>query len=314
MTNLAKELLRLYAPLIVGVLIGLLLGWHTPKQLPNQLGKFLLWIGVPISIVAFLRRADLSQAIWIAPLIAWLAVCFGLAIAWLWLRFLAVKKEWSNPMQGSFILSSMLGNTGYIGYPVALALVGSKYFAWALLYDLLGTVVGSYVIGIVIASRYSNKTAYSNQLSWQIWLEPFRNPIIWSFGFGLAFRQVPLPTKIDDFLYDFAWGTLFLSLILIGMRLSQLSSFSYVKQASIGVAIKMLIVPLAIGIVLSGMGINGLPRLVLVLQGAMPPAFATLVIAEAYELDQHLAVTALGIGSAGLLFTLPLWLWLFAPH
>jgi predicted permease len=314
MTNLAKELLRLYAPLVVGVLIGLLLGWHTPKQLPNQLGKFLLWIGVPISIVAFLRRADLSQAIWIAPLIAWLAVCFGLAIAWLWLRFLAVKKEWSNPMQGSFILSSMLGNTGYIGYPVALALVGSKYFAWALLYDLLGTVVGSYVIGIVIASRYSNKTAYSNQLSWQIWLEPFRNPIIWSFGFGLAFRQVPLPTKIDDFLYDFAWGTLFLSLILIGMRLSQLSSFSYVKQASIGVAIKMLIVPLAIGIVLSGMGINGLPRLVLVLQGAMPPAFATLVIAEAYELDQHLAVTALGIGSAGLLFTLPLWLWLFAPH
>jgi predicted permease len=313
MTNLIQELFRLYAPLIVGVLTGLMLGWRLPPRFPDRLGKFLLWIGVPISIVAFLRRADLSQAIWIAPLIAWLAVCFGLAIAWLWLRFLAVKKEWSNPMQGSFILSSMLGNTGYIGYPVALALVGSKYFAWALLYDLLGTVVGSYVIGIVIASRYSNKTAYSNQLSWQIWLEPFRNPIIWSFGFGLAFRQVPLPTKIDDFLYDFAWGTLFLSLILIGMRLSQLSSFSYVKQASIGVAIKMLIVPLAIGIVLSGMGINGLPRLVLVLQGAMPPAFATLVIAEAYELDQHLAVTALGIGSAGLLITLPLWLWLFAP-
>jgi len=44
---------------------------------------------------------------------------------------------------------------------------------------------------------------------------------------------------------------------------------------------------------------------------AMPPAFATLVIAEAYELDQHLAVTALVMGCSGLLITLPLWLWLF---
>jgi predicted permease len=313
MTNLAKELLRLYAPLVVGVLTGLLLGWYTPKQLPQKLGKFLLWIGVPISIVAFLRRTDLSQAVWIAPLIAWLAVCIGLAIAWLWLRFLVPKQKWSNPMQGSFILASMLGNTGYMGYPVVLALVGSKYFAWALLYDLLGTMIGSYGIGIMIASRYSDKAIYGSQISWQIWLEPFKNPVIWSFCFGLAFRKVPLPVAIDNFLYDLAWGMLFLSLILIGMRLSQLSSFSYVKQASIGVAIKMLVVPLAIGITLSGLGIDGLPRLVLVLQGAMPPAFATLVIAEAYELDQHLTVTALGIGSAGLLFTLPLWLWLFAP-
>ena len=77
-------------------------------------------------------------------------------------------------MQGSFILASMLGNTGYLGYPVALALVGAKYFAWALLYDLLGTMIGSYGIGVMIASRFSSSKLYQTQLPWQIWLEPLK--------------------------------------------------------------------------------------------------------------------------------------------
>ncbi|AFY71064.1 Auxin Efflux Carrier [Thalassoporum mexicanum PCC 7367] len=313
MTNLVQELFRLYAPLIVGVLTGLLLGWHLPPRFPDRLGKFLFWVGAPISIVVFLRGADLSEPVLLAPLIAWIALCTGLAIAWFWLKVLVPPKQWSNPMQGSFILASMLGNTGYLGYPVTLALVGAKYFAWALLYDLLGTMFGSYGIGVMIASRFSSSKIYQTQMPWQLWLEPLKKPVIWSFIFGLGFKRVSLPLPIDNLLHDLAWGILFLALTLIGMRLSQLSSFSYVKQAAIGVAIKMLIVPLAIGVTLSMLGINGLPRLVLVLQGAMPPAFATLVIAEAYDLDKELTVTALGIGSAGLLITLPIWLWLFAP-
>jgi len=44
---------------------------------------------------------------------------------------------------------------------------------------------------------------------------------------------------------------------------------------------------------------------------AMPPAFATLVIAETFNLDRDLAVTALAAGAIVLLVTLPLWLWLF---
>jgi hypothetical protein len=46
---------------------------------------------------------------------------------------------------------------------------------------------------------------------------------------------------------------------------------------------------------------------------AMPPAFATLVLAEVYDLDRNLSVTALAAGSTGLLLTLPIWLMLFRP-
>jgi predicted permease len=74
----------------------------------------------------------------------------------------------------------------------------------------------------------------------------------------------------------------------------------------------MLIVPLLLGSVLSLFGVTGATKLAIVLQMAMPPAFATLVIAEVYNLDRDLSVTALAVGSGGLLVTLPIWLWLFS--
>jgi malate permease and related proteins len=49
---------------------------------------------------------------------------------------------------------------------------------------------------------------------------------------------------------------------------------------------------------------------VIVLQSAMPPAFATVVLTENYNLDPEFAVAVVAGGTIGLLFTLPLWLWL----
>jgi len=38
---------------------------------------------------------------------------------------------------GQFSLAAMVGNTGYLGYPITLAFAGTQYFGWALFYDLL---------------------------------------------------------------------------------------------------------------------------------------------------------------------------------
>jgi predicted permease len=73
----------------------------------------------------------------------------------------------------------------------------------------------------------------------------------------------------------------------------------------------MLIVPLILGRTLPLFGLTGAPAHVIVLQMAMPPAFATLVIAETFDLDRDLTVTALAGGSIFLLVTLPIWLKLF---
>ncbi|MGG6296913.1 AEC family transporter [Leptolyngbya sp. AN02str] len=316
MAPLAHRLLLLYVPLLGWVLLGLALGHLLPQRWCNRLGQFLFWVGVPVSVMGFLRQADLSGAVWLAPAVAWVAILLGGAIAWIYIyqqtHTLAPpidppSKLHQTETQGSFLLAAMVGNTGYLGYPVTLALVGAANFGWALFYDMLGTTLGAYGLGVVLASRFGRGThrLHHPLMAFAI------NPTLWSFGAGLALRSQPLPWGVEVVLRQGAWGSVALSLVLIGMRLSQLRSWRNLKLASLTLSIKMVMIPLVLGLGLTALGLSGAPRLVLVLQMAMPPAFATLVIGEAYRLDRDLTVTALALGSAGLLLTLPLWLWLF---
>jgi predicted permease len=333
-----QNLLTLYVPLIGWVTLGLVFGRVFPRSVPEQLGKFLFWFGVPASIMIFLRQADLTGSIWLAPVVSWIAVLLGALFAVLWIKGqahlaivdsphslqLAPKRGFAHlkqllavwlipqqlrhkPTQGSFLLSTMVGNTGYLGYPVALTLVGQQYFGWAVFYDTLGSTLAAYGLGVVLAAYFGVKSSRGKDLL----IALFKNPALWSFWVGLGLRGVPLPDRIELGLQGIAWVVIGLSLLLLGMRLSRITSWRNIQQASAGLGIKMILVPLMVGYGLRIMGFSGSPHLVLVLQAAMPPAFATLVIAEAYDLDRDLTVTTLAIGSGMILFTLPLWLWLF---
>ncbi|MGH8002410.1 MAG: AEC family transporter [Brasilonema sp.] len=305
MTNL----LELYVKLVFLVLVGYILGRRLSATVPTRLGQFLFWLGVPIGIVIFLRKADLSGQIWVAAAIAHLAILLGALFAWIAIKGQAYLTNTAphKSTQGSFILAAMVGNTGYIGYPVTLSLVGTQYFAWALFYDLLGTTLGAYGLGVALGSRFGGGVHTHLQVIKAITI----NPALWSFGFGLLFRQVKIPVSVEFWLELVAWSCVALSLVLIGMRLSKLTSWHSLPRASASIGIKMLLVPLILGSTLPLFGLTGTTARAIVLQMAMPPAFATLVIAETFHLDRDLAVTALTMGSIVLLVTLPIWLWLF---
>jgi len=307
--TILANLLELYVKLLGLVLVGFILGRKLPNTVPTRIGKWLFWVGVPISIVAFLHNADLSGRIWIAPVIAHLAITLGGFLAWLAMKGQAhlTKTIPQKSTQGSLLLAAMVGNTGYLGFPITLALVGQEYFAWALFYDMLGSLFGAYGLGIVLASHFGNHV----RNYWQIVESILINPALWSFGFGLLFRAVQLPHILEYSLEKLGWSVVALTLILIGMRLSRLTSWHRLPQAGMSLTIKMLVVPLVIGGTLPFLGVTGEAAQVIVIQMAMPPAFATLVIAETFNLDRDLAVTCLAVGSMMLLLTLPLWLWLF---
>ncbi|MGB3262847.1 MAG: AEC family transporter, partial [Microcoleus sp.] len=101
-------------------------------------------------------------------------------------------------------------------------------------------------------------------------------------------------------------------LMAIGMQLSELNSWHNIKQVLACVALKMLLISLVIGTGLTFVGIAGAPGLSLVLQMAMPPAFGTTLLAEVFNLDRELVVSAIGIGCVALLFAIPIWMRLFS--
>jgi malate permease and related proteins len=330
--QLVMQLVTIYCKLGFGIGSGWLLGrWSSPK-VPTLLGKWLFWIGVPISVFAFVRQIDLSASIWLAPTVAWAAMATSLAIAWSWLRF--GSQRLSRQSQGSFLLASTIGNTGYLGYPISLAIAGEATFGWALFYDLLGSLLWGYGIGVMVASYYGQKepTNVIRNMFTQVAI----NPALWSLVFGLLSRHFIFPAPIEMGLKIVAWGVIFLAIILIGMRLGSLNNSQnhvhdneqinqpinqqvhqqihqkqrsqHLAQVKSSLLIKMLIVPLIFSLILPLLGITKSICLVLVLQIGMPPAFASLIVSETYQLDPDLAVRSLAYGTCLLLLTLPIWL------
>lgn len=123
-------LLRLYAPIAAVILTGIALGqlldrWgrrqgNAPllhQQLPHRLGQGLFWVGLPLSVMGFLSRVDLSSQLYLAPLVAWAAMLLGLACSRVGISILG--QPWPRKTRVSFSLAAMLGNTGFIGYPVS---------------------------------------------------------------------------------------------------------------------------------------------------------------------------------------------------
>jgi predicted permease len=353
MNSLLIIILRLYLPISAAIITGILLSFLLKKArgdffkngelslaIPNYLGKFLFWFGVPLGVINFVHKANLSGGIWLSPIVAWCAVLLGIFLSWLWVQTLVPKP--SLPFQTSFTLVSTVGNTSYIGFPIILLLpqLGPDYFGWAILYDLFGTFLAAYGLGTILASRslltnrdkitsfsigspalsMNQKTVMDHTKSSLLqiihWLKNnlvilVKNPTLIAFIIGLSLRPVLFPPWLDISLGWFAWSVIMLSLILMGMRLQQLDSWGSIKIAFSAVSIKMLLVPLVIAMVLTTVGLSGPPRLVLVLQSSMPSAFASLILAEAYDLDRDLVVTCLGLSSLMLFFTLPFWLWGF---
>ncbi|MFQ3680582.1 MAG: AEC family transporter, partial [Pseudanabaenaceae cyanobacterium] len=214
MQALLPVLIRLYVPLLAIAGLGWFSKRFVPPTGPDRLGQGLFWLGIPFTIVVFLRRANFDGAVWLAPVLAWVAILLALGLTALWVR----GRGLAPPSQGSCFLATMAGNTGYLGYPVLLSLYGPEHFAWVLFYDLFGSTLSAYSLGVALAAKYGGGV-----ISWPaVGLAVLKNPVLWSFGVGLLARSWPVPVTLEPFLTGLAWLVIALALALIGLRLGNL--------------------------------------------------------------------------------------------
>ena len=309
----------MYLPIVAAVGSGMLFskllvsyggawGESNSRRIPAFLAQFLLRIGIPIGIANFVRSTELSASAWIAPITASLAIALGLLFS---AYILGPKRPILAVTRRSFQLSSYVGNTSFIGFPVVLLLpqLGPSYFGVAVLYDICGTVLGGYGLGAWIATRGDKGDTSSSWRSAMVKTTQllYKNPSLLAFGAGLLLKLVELPETVNTILSVIAWGSIMLALLTMGMRIQQLSGSGSFQLPLKAVLIKMVAVPLFIGALLTATGFAGPERLILVLQAGMPCAFATLVLAENFNLDRAFTVQTLIISNLILLLTLPIW-------
>jgi predicted permease len=347
MQSILQIATAVYLPIITAALVGVLLSLGLARSgrmvrdqpvqelLPDVLARFLYLVGIPIGVANFIRKAEFNSSVWISPVIAWSAVLLAIFLSWHFLKGSA--KPRSKSTKASFTLLSYLGNTSYLGFPVILLLpqLGPQYFSSAVLYDILGTLVAGYGLGVFFAGQASHNTAEGNTASFtrsssieggsaisatkrggigallDALTEVAKNPTFYAFFVGLYLKTLTIPEWIVSGLGAIAWSSIMVALVVMGMRIQQLSSKLNLKLAIQPVLIKTILVPLVLAAALTGFGLEGPQRLVLILQSAMPCGFISLILAENYGLDVELTVASILLSCIVFAFMLPVWVTLF---
>ncbi len=313
-------------------------------NISKLLSLSLYWLGVPLQIFFLARKSNFEQIAWLPPIVTVLVLLLGLALALSIVRsfkelffkdypqVLASSQSQSSSVKvksafsptrrieqiplpitntgiGSFILASILGNTGFVGLALIPPLVDQNYWSWVVLYGVAHNILGSYGLGVLVADQYSHfetQNNWSDQLQKLLFL-----PSLWAFAYGYTSRNLPLPDLIETAISQAVLLVVPGAFILIGMQLSRLQQWQNLRWGIFPAIIKMIILPGITGILLTCFGIKGDSCLVLVLMSGMPTAFASLILAEVYDLNQSVAASSILLSTVSLPIILSLWLTIF---
>lgn len=319
-----EELTHAYTPLLIWIGLGLLFSRITPDTFLRFLGQALYWVGVPLQLLVLARQTKTTgeSLIPVAVSVGVLGLSLTIAIAiwWVWQWFLKRKPDQTpedsataKASLGSFILATILGNTGFVGLTLTQVLTSHEQSLnndWAVLFSVTNNVVGTYGIAILIASYFGKKSGPNH---WWMQLRDLATvPSLWAFFIGLNTQFIKLPEMVESGLNQSVLVVIACALLLVGLRLGMIQWRKSLAIASTASLIKVFIVPLIVGLVATYCGVIGEERLVLVLMSGTPTGLSVLILAEVYNLDRDLLASSIALTFIGLFLALPLWLFLFS--
>ncbi len=318
---MTDALVASYLPLIVWIGLGIFVCRWLPPMIPYWLGRGLYWVGVPLEVFALTRQTDFSQMIGLVPVFALGTLAIGFVIAqasyslqrrWFIPQWITVNSTQANlflpvaedrAYRGSYLLASVLGNTGFVGLAIAIQVMSPDYLAWAVFFAVTQNVIGTYGCGVLMASYYGRATQGWTQLKDLVTV-----PSLWAFLVSLSLRAVEFPTGLEFALKTEVSLVIPLAFVLIGIRLSQLPSWQSLRLALLPTLIKTLILPVVMGGLAWGFGLPAQAIFAIVLMAGTPTAFAALILAEEYELNRDITTSSIALSTMGILALLPLWL------
>ena len=197
-------------------------------------------------------------------------------------------------------LPVVLINSGNLGIPISLFAFGEGALPVAVAYYVTCSVA-TYSIGIYLAARGSpdaNKP----------YLEIFKLPLLYAvvLGTAVALTGTSLPPLISRPISLLADAAIPLFVITLGMSLVGVRSSKELRagacSASMRISLGFLLGLACVGV----FGLTGLVRGVVLLQSSMPPAVASLMLAQKYSARPGLVASSVMIGTLMSLVTIPL--------
>ncbi|MHB8925341.1 MAG: AEC family transporter [Coriobacteriia bacterium] len=288
---------------IVGVLgyVGLGVALRVSKLLAPEdskpLNTLLIYVALPALVFTTVQPADVNLRLAVIPALAWVVVLAGLGVAFFATKAFGLK----GAVAGAFLLTAVFGNTGYIGYPVASALMGDTGLVRAIFYDIFGNTAAIVTLGSLVASRVGVHGVKVNPLKEIVTFPPFI-----ALALALLLRSVSVPILVMDWLG--VLGTLVVPLIMVsvGLSLKPKRLKEHLPMVSVIAGIKLVVLPLLAWALGSLLLKDEASIRVLVLEAGVPSMMLTVVVGMRFKLDVDLIASAILVTTVGAIITIPL--------
>ncbi len=212
----------------------------------------------------------------------------------------------------SLQLAGLIGNTSFLGIPIAIALLPTETINFTIGFDL-GTTLFSWIFGPYLLQKKSTNYPFLNfrKLALSIFNSPASRGIIGV----LIIYLFNIESIMENFLWIPARIVIYLAIIVVGTRLGIITNnkkviFEFKENIKYSLLLKLFILPVFIFLICRILNFEDIETTALVLQAGTPSAISTILMAEAYRNNRKLAAKALftttiiSIGTIPLLFSL----------
>lgn len=272
-------------------LVSLAVGWWLHQRgvlteaRASRLVRFIVMGPSPLVLCLSFWRMDLTHwEPWLLPFLGAVISCATLLPAFVYAR----RAEFTNPQTGSFLTCALFSNLGYLGAFTAFALFGEVAYGLCMLYLVFFTPA-FYTLGFWISARYGHPAGSSEMASAynsELRLYPFLGMLL---GALLSLLKVPRPLPLEWLNHVLIPADTAIYLVAIGSQLTFASPRPWLRPCLAMSGIKFLYTPLVAWVLLSLFQVQGLPRLIVLLEASTPVAVSPMVLPLLFGLDRQLA-------------------------
>ena len=263
----------------------------------NPLNKIVMNILLPCMIFSALYSSDLSliPKLGILPFVILISSFVTGLVSFVILKKLGYddKKLWS------VLVTVMIANTAFMGYPVNLGIFGHEGFLRAIFCDI-ATMCIFLILSFVLVIKFGGTVKKAIR---RIALFPPLWAIV--FGLGLNILNVSIGPVLDNTVRYLGNGAIPLIMISLGLSID-LGGLSRSKSmVAFTSVMKLVFFPAVAFVAVLFLGLSDLQYTVAVVEAAMPSGLLSLVLAITYNLDYQLTSDCILINTVISLITLP---------
>ncbi|MCB6994259.1 AEC family transporter [bacterium 210820-DFI.6.37] len=294
------QMINLQGMLFIFIFVGMLAG---KKKLVTAEGRrcltnLTLYVVLPCNIAsAFIMPFSyemLMNFLWI------LLIAIGVQVFCLILSHILFNRLDEN-LKPVFQYATVCSNSSFMGYPVAESIYGAAGLSYTAIY-LIPLRIVMWSAGLSFFTKTKNRKAMLLKVA----LHPCMIAVY--VGLILLFFQPPLPQLVTDTLDKLGGCTTALSMMLVGMLLTDVKWKTMISvRALLFSALRLIVIPGAVFLFCKGFHIDPLITGVSVILAGMPAGTTTALLAAQYGGDAQQASKLVVLTTLLSLFTITGW-------